>query len=210
MVQKVTAFVDAIKALLTQELPPDPPLASVLSHARSLLPARQKIISNIGRTTLPVTARFQSAIGLACAPKVRPLLHTIIDIEPFCSWRQNPEYSATDVGDHFMKSYGYFQVIGPGGLIDSSQLAVGVLLLGERVRYPEHAHPAIEIYSPICGEALWSQKGIKPTLRLSGELIYHSANEVHAMETVDQSMIAVYIWIGDVFTPAHLTPNSIN
>jgi len=205
ILQTTNFFVHAVRMLLTQEDQSHSSIRNATLELQSLYPVNLAWISRNVRSTVPITGKFQSSISLPCANRLYPLRDSIRNIEPVCSWRQNPGYSAQLLGDHFMKNYGYFEIVGPTSLIKSRQLAVGVLLLGEGVRYPEHAHPATEVYYPICGEALWSQSGSKPKRRASGEFIYHASNEIHAMETVEQPLVALYLWIGDISTPAHLT-----
>ncbi len=207
-IRTVEAFINELKTLFTLDARRVPSREGILLQASSLLPDKTTAVSNIIRTTLPVTNIFQTARQLPCVPRLFPLLDTIKSIEPFCSWQQNPGYSRDSLGEYFMNNYGYFQVIGPGGLVQSQDVAVGVLLLGQKVHYPEHAHPATEVYYPLCGEALWSQGVMEPTLRSSGDIIYHTSHETHAMETVDQPLLALYVWIGDVSIPAQLTSGS--
>lgn len=203
--ERIARFIDAMGGVLVHDLQRHSDEHDLLLYIQSHLPLEPEISTRTDRTTLPVTRKFQSAIAQPCTARLRPLREALEKIEPLCSWQQNPGYSRNVLGDHFMDNYGYFQIIGPAGLVESSHLAVGVLLLGENLRYPEHAHPALEIYYPVCGVALWSHGGSPPRLQASGELVYHAANEQHAMETRKEPLVALYIWSGDVVSPAELT-----
>ena len=60
---------------------------------------------------------------------------------------------------------------------------MGLLLLGPHITYPEHAHPAAEIYAVVAGRAEWLQGDRIWRNRAPGELIRHASMEPHAMRT---------------------------
>ena len=82
-------------------------------------------------------------------------------------WRQNPNY----VGADFLDGYAYCELVGPRGHLQHADVALGLLLLGPRVTYPEHAHPAAEIYGVVAGRAEWLQGDRIWRRRTPGELI---------------------------------------
>src|ERR1700738_4990964 len=65
-------------------------------------------------------------------------------------WRQT--YAAGDVGDGFLRNYGYAEIVGMKS-IPSRRLACGFLILGPSTLYPRHRHEAEEIYIPLRGTA---------------------------------------------------------
>ena len=93
-----------------------------------------------------------------------PLLAPLAALGPALGWVQNPNYVAAPPSPDFLGSYGYAVLAGPGGLVASEALALGVLMLGPGIHYPTHRHPAVEIYVPLAGEAEW-QKGEEPWRR---------------------------------------------
>ena len=94
---------------------------------------------------------------------------------------------------------------GPGGLVASEALALGVLMLGPGIHYPTHRHPAVEIYVPLAGEAEW-QKGEEPWRREPpGAVIRHESMVPHATRTLAAPLLAAYLWRGDLATYARIT-----
>ncbi len=120
-------------------------------------------------------------------------------------WVQNPNYTVETVGAAFVDHYGYADVVGPRGLVPSEAYALGVLLLGPQTTYPPHAHPATEVYCVVGGTAEWRRGEGTWTLRPPGSLIHHPPRTPHAMRTHEQPLLAIYLWRGDLDTPAVLT-----
>ena len=60
-------------------------------------------------------------------------------------------------GRKFLDGYAYCEVVGPHGHLRHPDVAMGLLLLGPHITYPEHAHPAAEIYAVVAGRAEWLQ-----------------------------------------------------
>jgi hypothetical protein len=99
---------------------------------------------------------------------------------------------------------------GPGGLVASEELALGVLMLGPGIHYPTHRHPAVEIYVPLAGEAEW-QKGEEPWRREPpGAVIRHESMMPHATRTLAEPLLAAYLWRGDLATYARITAQAQN
>jgi hypothetical protein len=143
--------------------------------------------------TLPVLRWLPAAVRSAPAPcdsLAAALAHASADLV----WRQT--YAASEVGQDFLASYGWAEVIGNRGALGSDRLAVGFLLLGPRTLYPSHSHSAEEIYVPLSGDALW-QRGEEPWLaRGPGLTVHHESNQAHAIRTVDAPLLALYLWRG--------------
>lgn len=105
-------------------------------------------------------------------------------------WRQNSSYARAD----FLDGYAYCELVGPGGHRKRDDVALGVLLLGPHVIYPEHAHPAAETYIVLSGCAQWRQGDGVWRAREPGERIRHASMEPHAMRTADEPLLAAYLW----------------
>jgi mannose-6-phosphate isomerase-like protein (cupin superfamily) len=165
----------------------------------------------------PVPSRFLEGVGeplqarelvphpLACLthldrlaasapPESRGLARLLTDRRDQLVWGQT--YTAADFGQHFIDNYGWLELIGTRGHFESDEIAAGFLILGPDVHYPDHHHVAEEIYVPLAGEAEW-RKGDGPFLRRRpGEVIHHPSNVSHAMRTVSEPLLALYLWRG--------------
>jgi hypothetical protein len=138
-----------------------------------------------------------------------PLLAPLAKLGPALRWVQNPNYVAAPPSPEFLASYGYAVLAGPGGLVASCDLALGILILGPGIHYPSHNHPAVEIYVVLAGEAEW-QKGEEPWRREKpGTVIRHDSMVSHAMRALGEPLLAAYVWRGDLATHAQLTESPI-
>lgn len=91
------------------------------------------------------------------------------------------------------------ELVGPEAPFHSDHVCLGLTVIGPHVRYPEHAHPAVEVYYVLSGSARWTAKGITKT-QPPGAYILHPSNVVHVMETADEPLIAAYAWTGEIHT----------
>ena len=142
---------------------------------------------------LPV-CRWLDSLGPLAGHETRALVREFVAVAEILEWRQT--YSAADFGPEFLESYGWTELIGLRGPIPSETVACGFLMLGPRIEYAAHAHEAQEIYLPLAGEALWMRDGEGFVERAPGEMIEHSSWTPHAMRTVEQPMLALYVWRG--------------
>lgn len=83
-------------------------------------------------------------------------------------------------------------------LYKSDNILIGLFYLGPHHFYPEHLHPASEFWIILSGTAKW-KRGDEPwTLRKAGESFIHTTNQSHAMETLDEPILAMWAWTGDL------------
>jgi quercetin dioxygenase-like cupin family protein len=138
------------------------------------------------------------------------LLAPLAKLAPVLRWVQNPNYVAAPPSPEFLENYGYSVLAGPGGLVPSEALALGILLLGPGIHYPSHHHPAVEIYVVLSGEAEW-QKGREPWRREPpGTVIRHDSMVTHATRALAEPLLAAYVWRGDLATHARIIAESVN
>lgn len=140
-------------------------------------------------SVLPATKHLEAALQLATTA-TQPICVSIDRLSSALRWRQNPNYADAD----FLDGYAYCELLGPHGHLHHDAIAMGLLLLGPRVTYPEHAHPATEIYAVVAGRAEWLQGDRVWRRRAPGELIRHATMEPHAMRTEGQPLLAAYLW----------------
>jgi mannose-6-phosphate isomerase-like protein (cupin superfamily) len=153
---------------------------------------------------LPVTGWLEE--GSLRGPIVGDrLVNCLRGLAALLEWRQT--YSPHEMSGQFLDNYGWTELMGPRGMFASDRLACGFLLLGPETRYPPHHHEAEELYVPLVGEAAWQQGDGPWELRPPGSMIHHRSNEVHAMHTARQPLLALYLWRGEnLVRPALLKP----
>lgn len=113
---------------------------------------------------------------------------------PSLAWRQT--YTAKDLDRAFLDNYGWSEIVGAVGALQSEQIAFGFLILGPSTHYPRHRHPAEEIYVPLSGTAAWQQGDAMWREQPPGTPIHHRSEEPHAMRTGADPLLALYVWRG--------------
>jgi hypothetical protein len=137
-------------------------------------------------------AQAAASTAAACA--------SLTALQGVLHWRQNATYADA----HFLRGYGYCELLGPNGHWRSDRLALGLLLLGPELTYPEHAHPATEIYVVLSGNAQWRQGDRPWQQRRAAHVIEHASMEPHAMRTGAEPLLAAYLWRDHLHEPARL------
>lgn len=132
------------------------------------------------------------------------LARSLADAADALCWRQNPAY----VDTRFLASYRYCELIGPKGHAYSVEYAVGFLYLAPHTVYPMHDHPAQECYHVLTSGSQWRAGGGHWQQREQGERILHDSGVAHAMRTDDAALLAIYLWRGDIETPARLASHT--
>jgi quercetin dioxygenase-like cupin family protein len=119
-------------------------------------------------------------------------------------WKQNSNYSDELLGKGYMQSYAYCEFIGPDGFYPGDDFLMGLLILGPGRLYKDHFHPAPELYWTLTGPALWRRGAEDFVTRPGGSTIWHAPNVVHATRTLEEPLLAVWIWTKDTAYPAKL------
>jgi hypothetical protein len=122
------------------------------------------------------------------------LVRAVCRAAPSLAWRQT--YGPDEVGAAFVENYGWTELFGARGR-ERAKTAGGLLLLGPNTSYPAHRHEAEEIYLPLSGAADWWQGDAIWRKRPPGTLIRHCSEEIHAMRTGDEPLLALYLWQSD-------------
>ena len=179
-------------------------LATLLgkSDVKSLSEARlDATVQPPGR--LPVMQHLTAALALGSADTLS-VCSSVDRLRCELCWRQNASYSGAD----FLDGYAYCEIVGPLGHLRHTDVALGLLLLGPHATYPEHAHPAAEIYAVVAGRAEWRQGDRIWRARVPGERIHHASMEPHAMRTAGEPLLAAYLWQDHLHQGARLLPAS--
>ena len=119
-------------------------------------------------------------------------------------WTQNANYLRDPAMRAFLADYAYVELVGPGGIAREADTALGMLLIGPQSKYPPHRHPAQEVYLVVAGEANWWREGEPWQILPAAALVHHEPNKIHAMRTLDQPLLALYAWRGEIGTAARL------
>lgn len=141
------------------------------------------------------------ASSMFLAPDVAAAL---AEIDEFLHWKQNPNYSDALMGEGYMDNYAYAELIGPGGFFSGDDFLMGLMLLGPNRHYPDHHHPAPELYWLLTGPSQWRRDNSAFAERKAGETIWHLPMMSHATRTLGGPLLAIWAWTRDVSVPAKL------
>ena len=153
----------------------------------------------------PVADFVGQAVDLGRRGPLSAVAAAFAAVEPKSDWLQNPNYSVASLGPGYVDRYGYVELIGPGRPVESRDLLVGLLLLGPEMHYPDHAHPAEEIYHVVAGHADWWREDEGWRRKAPGAVIHHAPMMRHAMRTTEEPLLALYCWTGKVEVYATMT-----
>lgn len=146
---------------------------------------------------LPVCRYLADALSTtrAVSPRLARVADAFAALEPLLAWMPRPS-GGPFASDNWAEGHANATIVGPRGLEDREDLAIGVSLLAPRVRYPDHNHHPEEVYLVLSpgrfqhGESDWFEPGIGGTL-------YNSPNIKHAMASDDAPLFALWcLWFG--------------
>ncbi len=107
-------------------------------------------------------------------------------------WRETCKH--TKVGQDFLDRFGCFTIIGPEGGFQSGQLWAWAVYMPLHIYYPWNEHPAEESYLVIAGEAEFMRAGQAPRFLNPGDVIFHAAQQPHALQTHEAGVLAQRLW----------------
>jgi mannose-6-phosphate isomerase-like protein (cupin superfamily) len=147
------------------------------------------------RPTARHAARLASALA-ACADPIGAALAAAPD--PL-AWHYHyaPRPGAADLAERIA----FAEVIGPDAPLDAPDCRIGFTLMAPETLYPLHAHPAIELYLVLSGDAQWTTPTAERMMP-PGTFVLHRSNEPHAMRTFAMPLLALYAWRGAIDVPA--------
>jgi hypothetical protein len=123
---------------------------------------------------------------------VATMVTTLARVADTLAWHQT--YTEAQLGAEFLQNYGYTEIVGLNAPQRSTRIACGFLLLGPHTQYPRHRHEAQEIYVTLSGDAQWLQGDEIWRERRPGAVIQHASDEIHAMQTGANPLLAMYLW----------------
>jgi len=173
--------------------------------------SRSVAVSNLPRArALPATRHLTSLQNLPISKNVSPIVNLLIEMQDDLLWRQNPNYNDDLLGKGYMDNYCHNQIVGQQGFYQHPDILLGIYVQGNDLYYPDHNHPAKEVYTVLSGRSNWRQSfeidGGEWQERQSGDFIFHDSLEHHAMHTnLGEPLIALYAWYGDINTDAALS-----
>jgi mannose-6-phosphate isomerase-like protein (cupin superfamily) len=173
-----------------------------IAKVLSLLDPLPPLEGEFPRSAHPSTRHLEAAFEAGNA-STADLLAAIRPVALDLPWRYS--YAKRDDAPGLEDNMAFAELIGPDAPFKSQSVCIGLTLIGPEILYPSHAHPAIELYYVVAGTATWIANGI-PSRNHPGAFILHPSQTVHAIQTHQEPLLAVYSWSGeDVKTPSAYT-----
>lgn len=142
----------------------------------------------------PLSAPFLEVMAQA---EAHPICDLIRDI-PFY-WAP-PETSKDPLYKQHSHFKAHVELLGPTGLVPSSEVRVGLYGMLPHSEYGIRTHPAEETYLMLAGNAFWKRGDDAYEQLFTGQRSYHPSMMPHATRTEDSAFMSVYIWDGDIST----------
>ena len=120
---------------------------------------------------------------------------------PF-DWRP-PETSRSPLYVKHSIFKSHVELVGPGGLVESKSIRLGLYGMLPNSEYGVRTHPAEEIYIMLAGECFWKRGDAPYSCERSNGRSYHPSLMPHASKTKGQAFMSVYAWIGDLSTNSY-------
>ena len=169
-----------------------------------------KVLNNI-KDNLNINLNYSSHVQPACRylknifndPKNQNnlIIKKLSFINDFLYWKVNENYRNV-YPKHFFENESFVEIIGPNGLLLAQDIRVGFLLMGQKVFYPSHNHEALELYNIINGKSLWQLNYNDFEQKDNNDIIFHDVWEPHAMKTIDETLLALFSWTGNISSEA--------
>ena len=151
---------------------------------------------------IPASDLMQNETGLV-TDDYTELRDALISASPHAHWRQT--YKDTIIGEKFLNEFGCYGLIGPESPFQSEKIRAWVVYMPKNFYYPWHHHPAEEMYLCLAGEAIFRRENCPDISLGSGDIMEHSANQSHSMETLEHPIMAYVVWRNEFSTKPVLT-----
>lgn len=174
-----------------------------VAEARALL-AAATVPPRVAPQAHPAAARWLPAALGACPE--RGLAAALRSAAPHLAWTTYA-YDDPSIGPRFPEAHAFCPLAGPEAPWAAHGVELGLFLIGPRVLYRDHAHPAPELYLPLTGPHRWRFRpggGFVPKPALVP--VWNDPGAPHAVLTGTTPFLALYAWLGALEAPACVLP----
>jgi len=156
----------------------------------------------------PLQDVFATFLRQDSLPQHHDLRTALLEIEDKIKWHNFSDLDQRfpDYSQHITLT----QLIGPRGgfgdtMFEHPSINAGIFIQAPGYFYAPHFHDSVELYHVLHGTAYWKRGEEDWLPRKAGEFILHDRDQVHAMRTGDDPIIALWAWYGGQDAPLHFT-----
>ena len=170
-------------------------LRSLSDSLRSAVPRTDYV----SRPSWDYASVLEPAIVLGLGGCLAPIAAAMRPVQRELPWLYH--YAPRPGEEDLARRIAFAELIGPDGPMMAPQTRVGFTLIAPNTVYPLHSHPAVELYWVIAGHALWATPRLEQ-IAPPGQFVLHRSSEPHSMRTFDEPLLALWLWTGDIDSPA--------
>ncbi len=189
--RSTTDLINAVRDIFAAEVAKDTASASQLKRVLSLLPELWLDPEPPEATQLPACRHFSRTLDLGEAGPAAPVATALRELEPTRSWAQSTRHTVETRGAYFMDNYAFSSL----GLMGSTDLDFGVMLLGPGITYPLTSYESEGVFLVIggspegkCGDEPWARYE-------AGSIICRPFNGAEGKRPGKEPMLALYAWM---------------
>lgn len=124
-----------------------------------------------------------------------PLAHAIAAAVPVLRLEQS--YQRSEVGGHYLRNYGWFDLAAPTGPFITPGFRIAVGIWGQGLIFPEHVYQPQGIYVVLAGGAVLRGDDLPPVRLRPGHTAELASSQIHQIDMTDTPMMAMGVWKGD-------------
>lgn len=193
-VSRIWAFIEAVKRGYSRTAASDKAVEAEIGRIIDLLNQVFPQVEGFPESGHPVVQHARAALD-GGNYETAELIAAIRPIIKYLPWKYH--YSERSDNPGLADKMAFAEIIGPEAPLRSRQVCLGLTLIGPDTFYPDHYHPAAELYYVLSGTAAWSLDGSRPQENPPDSFILHPSNAVHSMRTKREPLLALYTWSGD-------------
>ncbi len=184
-------LINGVRVIFESDIAKDTAAAPTLERLLNLFSELRPDSERSEASQQSVCRHLPRALDLGEAGSAAPVAKAFRHLEPTLQWRQNPRYSAENMGSEFMDNYAFTTL----GLTGGTALSFGILLLGPGITYPLTSYPSEGVFLVIGGSPEW-KCGDKPWASVeAGSIVWRPPHGAEGKRPGKEPMLALYAWL---------------
>jgi len=157
----------------------------------SRLVQQNPIVHRRTPSQVPVSHHLNRTLDAGRATQLAPLVRCIEHVRDQLQW----QYGYDRLPRGLAERYGFAELAGPKGPVESPDVILGLVLFAPGCVYPAHAHRGVtESYICLAGAVSENHQGVYAP----GSFIFNPPEHLHRITVArDEPALLLYAWVGD-------------